>query len=221
MPRIRSKSDLQNALAEELAWRRKELHALKTMVVDNEKTSRRDLYLRAGITLLYAHWEGFVRNVGTHYLEFVARSRIRNEQLPPSFLAIAVGNLVRGVQASSKLEPCLAVVDFFRSQGASQSSIKWKTAVKTKANLNATVFREIVASLGLDYSRFATKEKLIDERLLKNRNSIAHGHYLIVDFTDYVELHTEVVGMMEDFANQIENAVLIEAYRLPAQAAAQ
>ncbi len=70
-------------------------------------------------------------------------------------------------------------------------------------------------ALGLDYSRFATKEKLIDEKLLKNRNSIAHGQYLLVSFAEYIDLHDEVLGIMQDFYNQVENSAFSGGYRKP------
>ena len=92
------------------------------------------------------------------------------------------------------------------------SDIPWTRGINTKANLKSEVFADIVMMLGLDYSRFQTKEKLLDERLLKNRNSIAHGRYLQVDFNEYIDLHDEVVGMMNDFYNQIENAAITGGY---------
>jgi hypothetical protein len=114
------------------------------------------------------------------------------------------------------LNTLLDLVAFFRSKAASQCKINWKTGINTKANLKSSVFQEIVASLGLDYSRFATKEKLIDEKLLKNRNSIAHGRYSLVGFEEYLELHDEMYGIMQDFYNQIENSAFLGSYRKPA-----
>ncbi len=91
MAQIRSLSDLQDEMAAEFAWRKKELHQLKIAVLANEKTYNRDLYIRASIPLLYAHWEGFVRRIGSAYVEFVARSRLKNEELSTHFLAVAIG----------------------------------------------------------------------------------------------------------------------------------
>ena len=215
MAQIRSLSDLQNEMAAEFAWRKKELHQLKVTVSANEKMHTRDLYIRAAITLLYAHWEGFIKRVGSAYLEFVARQGLRNNELPSQFLALIVGQLVRKAMATSKLQPSLDVVDFFLSQANLQSKLNWKSAIRTKSNLNAALFQEIVLSLGLDYSRFATKEKLIDEKLLRNRNSIAHGQFLLVNFKEYMDLHEEILGIMQDFYNQVENSAFTGAYRRP------
>src|SRR5207244_1981388 len=96
MAQIRSLSDLQQAMSEEFAWRKKELHQLKSMVVANENAPHQDLFIRAAVTLLYAHWEGFIKNIGTAYLEFVASRRLPNAELSSPFLALVIGRLVRG-----------------------------------------------------------------------------------------------------------------------------
>ena len=201
MKEIRSRLVLQHYMQEEFAWRKKELHNLKVLVVSNEKTHSRDLCIRAAVTLLYAHWEGFVKFIGSCYLEFVARQKLTHDQLPSNFLAVCVSSLINDATESSKPQMRLDVVNFFRKDGATRSRIQWKSAINTQANLNSAVFRDIVLTLGLDYSQFATKEKLLDEKLLANRNRIAHGQHLLVVYEEYVELHDELIGIMQVFYN--------------------
>jgi hypothetical protein len=198
-------------MAADFAWRKKELARLKAMVTANEKTPNLNLHIRVAVTLLYAHWEGFIKQISSVYLEFVSEMNLKNNELPAHFLAISVRRLVDAAMANSKVQTCLDIVDFFRSQGDARSKIT--SAVNTQANLKSSVFRDIVLILGLDYSRFATKEKLIDEKLLKNRNSIAHGQFLLVGFDEYIELHDEMLGMMQDFYNQVDNQAFTGAYR--------
>jgi hypothetical protein len=214
MSAIRTLADLQSEMAADFAWRKKELHALKTMVIQNKDTHHRDLFIRAATTLLYAHWEGFIKSIGGHYLEFVARKQLKHEDLQSNFLAVALNPLIRDLAAASKLKHCLEIAAFFREEASARSSLNWKAGVNTKSNLKSSVFQEIVRMLGLDYSRFSTKEKLLDEKLLKNRNLIAHGQYLLLQSTDYLDLHDEVLAMMQDFYNQIENSAFTEAYRI-------
>lgn len=214
MSKISTLTALQDALAAEMSWRRKELHDLKTIVLDNAKSRRRDMCIRAAVPLLYAHWEGFVKRTGTDYLEFVARQRIRHGRLPPNFLAMAMRAILHNATASTKVQLSIDAIDFFRSKMGDKSKITWQGAVNTRANLKSPVFREIVTSLGLDYSAFATREKLIDEMLLNTRNKIAHGQYLLVDVEQYKTLHGEVVAMMQDFYQQIDNAAFSGAYQI-------
>lgn len=59
----------------------------------------------------------------------------------------------------------------------------------------------------------STKSVLIDTKLLKTRNEIVHGNYSVFDRDEYLELHGEVIGMLDLFRNQIENAAIQEIFR--------
>jgi hypothetical protein len=95
-----------------------------------------------------------------------------------------------------------------------RSSIPYKSVIDTESNLSSTVFRDVVEKLGLDYSPYETKEKLIDEKLLNSRNTTAYGSYLQTDLNGYIDMQDEVLGMMELFRNQIENSAMMKSYRL-------
>src|SRR5262249_4961642 len=135
MGEIRTKGQLQQEMADEFAWRKRELHNLKSLVHGNEKTPARDMCIRAAVTLLYAHWEGFIKRIAECYLEFVARQQLRNEELPANFIAMAILRLVAVASPTSKIQPCLDIVDFFRSQAAAECNLKWRKGVITKSNL--------------------------------------------------------------------------------------
>jgi hypothetical protein len=215
--KLRTPSDLQDAMSEEFAWRKVELSALKGLVHSNRTLRNRDLCIRAAVTILYAHWEGFVKNIGTLYVRFVSEQQLKPNELSPCFFAVAMSSIVQDVGASSKIQPALELVAYIRDQYDKRSNILWRSAVQTQSNLSSVVLREIALTLGLDYSRFSTKEKLLDERLLNNRNNIAHGRHIIIDTEEYFELHDEVFGLMQDFFNQVDNAVTMASYRLATQ----
>lgn len=214
MSGLYDRNQLQDAMDQEFAWRKRELHQLKSMVEGYSKTYNKDMAIRAAVPLLYAHWEGFVKKIGGFYLDFVAHQRLKNEELPDNFLALAVNHhLIKGTVTGDRVEPCLALIDFFRSQPGSRSRVPWRKIIKTRSNLNFDVLHEICMTLGLDSSRFETKKAIIDEKLLARRNHIAHGDDLSIGPDDYVALQQEVFGMMQDFYNQVGNAAFTRAYR--------
>src|SRR5216683_7302007 len=112
--KLRTIEQLSDALDQELAWRKKELSTIKVLVDEkNVAKSRRLVLIRAGVALLYAHWEGFVREAGSMYLDFVSYQRLKYEQLSANFLALAVRGLLRSAQQTDRIKAHLAVSNFF------------------------------------------------------------------------------------------------------------
>jgi hypothetical protein len=217
--RIQTAEDLNDALSAELAWRRKELHGLRSVIRLNPGNNR-DSLIRCGVTVLYAHWEGFVKTSSTAYLEYVSRRQLRYAELRPNFVALALRPQLNAALSTSRVEALSELVEFLLTKAEEKTTIQWRNAVNTKSNLSSKVFRQIVATLGLDYSYYASKEKLLDERLLLSRNNIAHGKYLLVDEDAFMELYDEVLEIMSHLRTQIDNAASTLSFRRNSQVAA-
>ena len=214
--KIRTADQLIEAVATEIAWRRRELTDLRFLVesVDGNRT-REAVLTRAAVALLYAHWEGFVKATAEIYLEFVAMQRCQNSELANSMLAIALRSKLRAAQASKKITAHATVVEFFRTQMDSRSLLPYKDAVRTEANLSSSVLLEILRTLGLPTDAYESKGNFIDSQLLAKRNHIAHGSTLSVESGEYLSLHDEVLNLMILFRNQIENAAVTRGYLHP------
>lgn len=211
--------ELYDSLSNELSWRKRELYELRSIIEQytspsNIKPSRRNVVLRSTITMIYAHWEGFIKTSASAYLEFVAAQRLKNIELAPQFMALSTRPLLNNMFQSKKATDHIAVVDFFLNNMNDRSHIPYRDVINTESNLSSKVFENIVIMLGLDYSIFATKEKLIDDKLLYLRNSIAHGQHISVDYQSVRELLEQVISMMEQFRNQIDNAASTKSFKL-------
>jgi hypothetical protein len=136
-------------------------------------------------------------------------------------LAMVLRSKLLAAEKSKKISIHTDVVEFFRAQMQSQSSLPYKDVVSTESNLSSTVFLEIVHCLGLSSADYESKSHLIDSHLLAKRNHIAHGSALSVETKDYLALHDEIVSLMSLFRNHLENAAVTRGYLLPCEAPAR
>lgn len=64
---IRTTDEFLAKVDAQLIWRRKELTDLRVLVQGSSGNAiPQSMLIRAGIALLYAHWEGFVKTAGTY-----------------------------------------------------------------------------------------------------------------------------------------------------------
>ena len=108
--------------------------------------------------------------------------------------------------ASKKISGGNALADFFCNEMDRQSNVPYKNTVETKSNLSSEVLLDILNSLGIDTSNFATRLKFIDSNLVNPRNHIAHGEELHISVSDYMSLHDDVISLIDIYRNEIENA---------------
>jgi hypothetical protein len=57
------------------------------------------------------------------------------------------------------------------------------------------------------------KGPIIDQKLLGNRNPIAHGHPIPIDIAEYSSLQTDVISIAELFKTDVENSALNSSFK--------
>ncbi len=211
--KIRTIAQLSDKLSEDLAWRKKELSEVEKLVkLKDVSLEKHNLFLRSGVCILYSHWEGFIKLAANAYVDYVRLQKLNYQELSNNFLALAMKDKLKEVTETNKSSLYIPVCNFFMFELNNRSSLP-KEAISTASNLSSEVFKEITSILGIDFSVYSTKSKLIDEKLLKQRNEIAHGNYLLIDRDGYIELHEIVTEMIETFRNQIENAAINKDFK--------
>ena len=212
--KIHTINDLQDAIDAEMSWRKHELSAIRENVASARKYAKTTA-IRAGVALLYAHWEGSIKNIATYYLEYVAMLKLPFGQLKANFLAVALKYNLRSFEESGKTTIHTAVVMNIINSHDVKSKIPIDGIIKTNSNLNSKIFIEIMATIGLDSSTYEGAYKLIDAILLEKRNKIAHGERiesLDLDEERYYEIHEKIRVLIEQFATQISNAASQKLY---------
>jgi hypothetical protein len=214
--KIRTLENLNQRLTDDLIWRKREIADLKGLIENrNFSTSKHNTLLRSGVTILYAHWEGYIKTAATSYLEFVSRQGLTYDELAINFVAIAMKVKLNEITEASKATVFTEATRFILTQSNQRSSIPYENIVATGSNLSSLILKEITCLLGLDYAFYEINKVMIDEQLLSRRNKIAHGErleYLSLDRDEYQQLHEQILEMMEYFRNQIENHAAQQLY---------
>lgn len=212
MSKIRGLSELQASLDEALSWRVKEIAYVRSNA-KRASSFAQATYVRAGVPLLYAHWEGFIKRASEAYLEYVANQNLTFDQLANCFVVFAVKGHLNNLIDSRKSLVTIEAVKFLRTSGATVASISLSNAVNTEMNLSSSVFANIATSVGVDVNPYAAYSNLIDESLLNRRNRIAHGEYLDLDVDAFDGLVEEVLVLLRQYKNDIENLASTAAYK--------
>jgi hypothetical protein len=210
--KIKTLNDLQDQLDREFCWRFKEIVDMKLSLRSTEGSKKATL-IRAGIPLLYAHWEGFVKSVAEAYINFVAMKRLNFAELSNSFLALAVRQHIENITTSNRMALQISAIEFLRSRSNEQSGISRETKINTRSNLNSDVFEDIAATLGIDSSKYCLRYNFINSCLIARRNAIAHGKFLDLNLKSYLMLSDNVVELLRWVKTDIENCATTQSFK--------
>jgi MAE_28990/MAE_18760-like HEPN len=210
--KLRTSEQALDAIDKEMAWRKKELNNLYNAVLSG-RNGFRDNVSRAAFMLVYAHWEGGVKNSATHYLDFVTRQKHSYGELRTNFVAIACANSIQQAAASGKLQQYSQVVDFLVFNQAERFQRSRLFEIQTESNLSSSVMDSICFNVGIALgAEFELSRQFIDRSLLKTRNLIAHGSSEPVGVPLLKEARDRVVILLDMFSDQLQNAITQKTY---------
>ncbi len=211
--KIRSLNELEDALDKHLAWRKQEISIL-TLEVSSAKKRKKEVMIRTAIVLIYAHWEGHIKKAAHAYLTYLNYIAPKYEDIKDNFFYLSLCEKFNGEVSFSGYRKQAHAFEYVKNGPHENFKISVEKAVSTGSNLKSEIFSDILIKLGLSESDFELKYKLIDEKLLKNRNAIAHGdesrHIDLEE--DYLEIKENVVEMMELFNTVIKNSASNKSY---------
>lgn len=194
-----SVEEFSDFLDQDLSWRKKELLFLKNRA-GGCKAIAQSALIRSGIALAYAHWEGFVKKSSDKYLSFVLSQKNTYEKLQDNFFGILICKELTKFQGAKKQ---YIFTEFSKNNIQKYKLIpdfKLGDFIDTQSNLTPTLFQEILLILGINEKLFSTKDKFIDEKILKNRHEIAHGKRCDnFSYKEMEEIITEVLNMLEEY----------------------
>jgi RiboL-PSP-HEPN len=207
-----TEQNLSDIFDVDLNWRRKELSDLKAAVRAADDSAK-PVFLRALITMGYAHWEGYVRTCADRYFEYLT---LRRKPFVDFERQIYVNShLIRLdalYQSRTSLEARCKLINDILDGASGRFSFINPELIDTKSNLNTDAIKDICAICNVESSHFEQNRTFLDVLVLKRRNAIAHGQqeFIRVEEIDY--LVGTVLSLMSSFRNLLENKIYTKAY---------
>ncbi|MEJ6521107.1 MAE_28990/MAE_18760 family HEPN-like nuclease [Shewanella bicestrii] len=210
----------------DLTWRKKEISDLLFL----HNNDNNFLILKSAILLMYSHWEGYVKNISKQYLILVSDLEIPLSSLCINFEAIDIKGDIRNCLSSSETLNLVNEINFLNkiyNDGKKLFKIpssfrneKDKSIINTKDNLNIETFQSFMKIIGLfEFTPLKTRIVYIDEKLLANRNIIAHGSKLHpkeksfdMDIEEIKKLRDFIVLIMEFLRDELIHFAEKELY---------
>lgn len=207
--------ELADDLADSLQWRRSELQVFRASVRgiaprDHHSPASRAT-LRATVVMLYAHWEGYIKQACQAYLDFVSRRRLSYVDLNPAFVVTSVRPMIE--RARTDPSEASELANLVAGDGSQRARLPRSRVIETRSNLRHEVLVEILSALGLSIEEFETSAVFIDRELCDRRNEIAHGKDAFPDPDSVEQLFDRVLAMMELVRDLIVGAAGAGGYR--------
>ncbi len=217
----RSISYLYDLIEDDYKWRIVELSNFRSALLLERNEKAQKANIRAGVALLYAHWEGFVKQLSNWYYEFVGFQSLTIEELNDSFISIALRGELTILRNSNKLKDHQRMVKTLIEEKKKIAYFSSTSPIRT-SNLKFNVFEDVCILIGIDANEFEKRYKrkfdrsiqlTIDEDLVGQRNSIAHGEYLPISIEDYKKLYDITVnGFLFNFKEIVMDSAYSKKY---------
>ncbi|APH00658.1 hypothetical protein ASJ30_03170 [Janibacter indicus] len=205
MVKLHTVEQLDDAIDAEIAWRKQELSTALKLIRHSSGPSQK-ANLRAGVVILYAHWEGWVKAVSQLYIRYVNTRAFRYDQLSTAFLGTALKTKMGTVEEATTPLMHNSFAFFIQNELSAKAKLS-EELVRTESNLSSSVFLAIIDRLGLERrDKYTLRAQLIDHDLVQRRNTIAHGEYLDLTASDFGALRTDVLDLLELFTDEVRNA---------------
>ncbi|MBE4599933.1 MAE_28990/MAE_18760 family HEPN-like nuclease [Vibrio navarrensis] len=201
---------------EDLVWRKKEISDL--LFLHNEDNNH--LILKSVILLMYSHWEGYIKNISKQYLMLISDLDLELNKLGINFEAIDIKSDIKNCFDSSQTLNLVNEINFLNKIYTKNRKFKLpssfkkekdKSVINTRDNLNIDTFQSFLKILGIyDFKPLKTRIQYIDEKLLNNRNIIAHGSKIHpntntfnMDIEEIKKLRNFIVLIMEYLRDEL------------------
>lgn len=205
--KIKTVEKLEELLMQDLAWRKKEMFSLKILVEKDEVNE--PILLRAGIALLCAHFEGFIKRASNCYIGYVAEQKKLYSELKENFTALKMEKEFKSCALSEKHsvhKKLLIMHDNLATKTFKEKYDENSPFLSTHSNPSSNELKEILETIGVESDIFETKATYIDSSLLEKRHHVVHGDRSDLDKADFMTTFDIIIELIEKYKDLIIDA---------------
>jgi len=197
-------------MEESLKWRSDELALVKIYLVQSRESKPRfRVAYRCFVATLYAHYEGFIKEIAAEALSEIKMRKLRPVDLISFMQPILFGDSIRKMLSAKSNAELVALISGGFSTLCSASYIKEKE-ITDIGNLDFDNLCWVVAAAGIDPAKIAQYRQNLN-RLTYLRHQCAHGDALLflndAEIKDLlanaIDLYSETIEFMHFFAVEI------------------
>jgi len=205
MAKIRSVDELDGLIDHETVWRKVEL-STSLKLIQQASGPAQVASIRAGVLVLYAHWEGWIKAISQLYVRYVNTQKFSYDSLSEAFLGNALKTKLTALADASAAHVHTDFASLIVNRLGERATVS-ENLVRTESNLSSKVLLDIVDRLGLEkHSEYTLRANLIDRELVGRRNSIAHGEFLELKPEEFRVLRTTILELLELFTDDVRKA---------------
>jgi len=205
---------LRTAIADCLDRRRNALTETARVVAAHKGTVLHQRACAMAIPMLYAHWEGFAKEVLQLYVEFLEKSAVAQREVHASLLAYSWSGSFRKLSGNLTHDRKVELIErFLGSLTEALAFEKREREVDTKSNLVFEVLEELARFFCLDVGPMRDQSKKLDA-LVNRRNNIAHGgREQKIEDSDIEDYRSLVLNLMESLEKVLDSSVESGTFR--------
>jgi len=208
-----TREDFAQLMAEAVDRRRQEIGLVQRVVANETGTTLEQTASIMALPILYAHWEGFVKETVGEYIDFVEKQDLDPSQAHPTIFSFAMRKRLKTLIASGSTERMTDFASWVVSTAGGPVRFEDKK-VETGGNLSYNNLKDLCDNLKIDVARLEDDKRKIDA-LVNRRNNIAHtGRPQRLNRGDVTQDATLVMKLIETFEAILRECVDAERYRV-------
>lgn len=208
-----TRDDFALIMADAVDRRREEISLVQRVVANEDGTVLEQTAAIMALPVLYAHWEGFIKEVVSEYIEFVEKQDLQPSQAHPTIFSFAMRKRLKALISSGSIERMTDFASWVISTSTDPVRFEDKSIV-TGGNLSYKNLKDLCDNLRIDVAKLEADKRKIDA-LVNRRNDIAHtGRPPKLGRNDVMEDAALVVRLIETFEAILRECVDAEQYRI-------